>query len=186
MITIIRTIPLLLFILSVNCAYVYTNYNRNASLDPVGMKMDSSQQMAFCMVGSSNKFSYIRTKPYRTTFLDTVNLFKFFDQNRRKDFHFGEFEHGDYGTPQGKLPIKIVDTSIVDIDSTIYGKHISNCSTIYFKLKKMGRTEMIVKMGKMKKDTIILLVNDDGLSVSKNKKVRIGKTKWIGILTLKD
>lgn len=187
MIKIIKTISILLCILSINCVYVYTNYNRNAFLDPIEIKEGSSQPMAFfCMGGSSNKFTYIRSKPYSTSFLDTVNLFKFFDKNRCKDFHFGEFEHSDYGTPQGRLPIRIIDTSILDIDSTIYGKNISNCSTIYFKLKKVGRTEMIVNMGKMKKDTISLLVDNDGLSAKKNRKKRTGKTRWLGIITLKD
>ena len=136
--------------------------------------------------GASDKFTYIRAKPYRSSFLDSVNLFKFYEGNRRKDIHFWRHEHGDYGTPEGKLPIRIVDTSIVDIDSTIYGKHISNCPTIYFRLKKPGRTEMIIRMAMMRKDTISLLVNDQGLSVSKNRKVRKGKTKWLGIFPLKN
>jgi hypothetical protein len=177
---------ILMCVLSVNCVYVYKNSYINAFLDPIGMKENNCQPMAFCIGGSSNKFSYIRIKPYSSTFLDTINLFKFFKENIRNDFHFGQFEHGDYGTPQGKLPIKIFDTSIVDIDSTVYGRHIENCSTIYFRLKKPGRTEMIIRMGMMKKDTIFLSVNDDGLSASKNRKERKGKTMWIGVLPLKN
>jgi|GEM_PF-2321977 len=172
--------------MTINCVYVYKSNYINAFVDPVGVKEINCQPIAFCIGGSSNKFSYIRKKPYSSTFLDTVNLFKFFDENSRKDFHFGQFEHGDYGTPRGKLPIRIVDTSIVTIDSTIYGKHIVNCATIYFRLKKYGKTEMIIKMGVMNNDTISLLVNDDGLNASKNKRERKGKTRWIGLFPLKN
>lgn len=186
MIKTIRIISIHLLILSANCIYVYKSSIENALLDHVGEKEDSCQPMVFCIGGASDKFTYIRAKPYRSSFLDSVNLFKFYEGNRRKDIHFWRHEHGDYGTPEGKLPIRIVDTSIVDIDSTIYGKHISNCPTIYFRLKKPGRTEMIIRMAMMRKDTISLLVNDQGLSVSKNRKVRKGKTKWLGIFPLKN
>jgi len=103
-----------LLILSANCIYVYKSSIENALLDHVGEKEDSCQPMVFCMGGASDKFTYIRAKPYRSSFLDSVNLFKFYEGNRRKDIHFWRHEHGDYGTPEGKLPIRIVDTSIVD------------------------------------------------------------------------
>jgi hypothetical protein len=158
-----------------------------ASLGETVLKTPSSQAMVFCMGGNRTKFYYIRIKPFPTEQLDTTNLFKFIREKNKYKFFHAELEHGDFGTPRYKLPIKIVDTSIIGIDSILFGKHVSNCPTIYFSLKKKGKTGMIVKMRRSPKDTIFLFNNEEGLTAEKKSIISSNsKTKWLGVITIKN
>lgn len=180
----LKLICLLFFLQYISCIYVYKKNVRNTFLGDIVFKAKSNQAMVFCMGGFENTFTYIRKNPFPSTELDTTNLFKLTNENKKHNFYLVLFEHTDFGTPKTKLPIMIMDTNIIDIDSISYGKHAYNCSTIYFSLKKEGQTQMIVNMSRFKKDTILLKVDDEGLIAINAKKKCKGRTKWLGVIPI--